>query len=85
MAAMPTPSQPTRAVVVHVELTPHAKEQIERLSQQRGMTQYAMLSRLAEWFANEDATVQGAVLGQYPRAVLADIAKMLVRRPSPHR
>jgi hypothetical protein len=82
---MPTHSQPTRTLVVHVELTPRAKEQIEQLSQQRGMTQYAMLSRLAEWFANEDATVQGAVLGQYPGDVAADIAKMLLRRPPPHR
>jgi hypothetical protein len=80
---MPTTSEHTGTVFVRIELTPQAKERVEQLSDEPGMTQFAILSRLAAWFSKQHPTVQAVVLGQYPRELSAEIAKMLLRRSSP--
>jgi hypothetical protein len=77
---MPPPHESNGTVFIRIELTPQAKALVEELSDRRGMTQFAILSRLIEWFSKQDATVRAAVLGHYPREVAADVAKMLLRR-----
>ena len=47
--------QPMAArIIVRIELTPKAKDRLNGLSERAGMTQLAMLSRLVEWFANQE-------------------------------
>jgi hypothetical protein len=45
-----------------------------------GMTQYAVASRLVEWFATQPQTVQMACLELYPTEIRGDIAKILLKR-----
>jgi hypothetical protein len=44
------------------------------------MTQVAMLSRLVEWFANQEPVIQSGIMGHYPPEVEVDIAKLLLKR-----
>jgi hypothetical protein len=57
------------------ELSHSAKEKLERIATERGMTQFAMLSRLAEWFAEQDPKTQHVALARYPRQVMRELAK----------
>jgi hypothetical protein len=67
-------------IIVRIELTPSAKGHLNELCDRAGMTQVAMLSRLVEWFAGESEMIQAAVLGQYPREIEADVAKIILKR-----
>jgi hypothetical protein len=66
-------------VIVRIELTPSAKTRLNGLSDKKGMTQVAMLSRLVEWFANQSDLIQAAVLGQYPVEIESDVAKLILK------
>lgn len=67
-------------IPVRIELTPQAKENIDQICEKTGMTQFAMLSRLVEWFANTDEWIKPAVLGLYPKEIAADIAKLILKK-----
>lgn len=62
-----------------IELTPAAKAKVEEISDHRGMTQFAILSRLVEWFAVQDDKLQAVVMGHYPKEIQADVAKLLLK------
>lgn len=68
-----------KRVLVRIELTPQAKDRVEQVSDRRGMTQFAMLSRLVEWFSHLDVKVQPLVMGHYPKEIEAEVAKMLLK------
>lgn len=67
-------------IIVRIELTPNAKARLNELSDKAGMTQVSMLSRLVEWFANQSDMIQASVLGQYPKEIEPDIAKLILKR-----
>ena len=67
-------------IIVRIELTPKAKDRLNDMSDRSGMTQVAMLSRLVEWFANQEPVIQSAVMGHFPPAAEVDIAKLLLKR-----
>jgi hypothetical protein len=67
-------------IILRIELTPSAKEAINNLTDQAGMTQVALLSRLVEWFSHQTDMIQAAVLGQYPSEIQADIAKLILKQ-----
>jgi hypothetical protein len=69
-------------IIVRVELTPSAKDAVNQMCDHAGMTQVAMLSRAIEWIAAQDEMVKSAILGQYPKAIEADIAKIILKRMS---
>ena len=69
-----------KRVVMRIELTPTAKESLQKFPDVAGMTQFTVTSRLVEWFALQSETIQSAVIGRYPAEIEADIAKMLLRR-----
>lgn len=50
--------------VVNVSLTSSTKEALDRLCEQHGMTQKALLGRLIEWFTSQEKTSRAIVLGQ---------------------
>jgi hypothetical protein len=50
------------------------------VSDRHGMTQVAMMSRLVEWFANQDELLRPAVLRHYPQDIEAEVAKLILKR-----
>jgi hypothetical protein len=69
-------------IIVRIELTPSAKEQLTGVAKRNGMTQVAVTSRLLEWFATQSELVQAAILGHYPHAIQAEIAELILKRIS---
>lgn len=69
-----------KRIIMRIELNRTAKEALQGFADQAGMTQFAITSRLVEWFALQPETIQSAVLGRYPAELEVDIAKMLLRK-----
>jgi hypothetical protein len=67
-------------IIVRLELTPAAKQGLEDVSHQRGMTQVAVTSRLLEWFANQSEFIQAAILGHYPQLIQGEISEIILKR-----
>jgi hypothetical protein len=65
--------------VMTLELVPQAKEQLESIADRRGMTQYALLSRMVEWFALQPEGVQMAVLARLVPTPSEEIAQWLLQ------
>ena len=65
---------------MRIELTPSAKDLLTDLCQRNGMTQVAVMSRITEWFANQDQLIQGAILGHYPVGIESDVAKLILKK-----
>lgn len=67
-------------IIVRIELTPAAKSAFGNIAEKTGRTQIATTSRLIEWFSNQPDSIQAAVLGQYPKEIEADVARILLDR-----
>lgn len=70
----------SRRFIMRIELTGPAKKKLATLSDDHGMTQVAMMSRLVEYFANQDELLQSAIIGRYPGEIQGDIARLLLKR-----
>jgi len=53
-------------IILRIELTPSAKEHLNRVSDTMGMTQVAMLSRVIEWFSQQPELIQRIIVGHLP-------------------
>ena len=71
-----------RRFVIRIELTQHAKDSLSELSEQNGMTQVAVMSRLVDWFSTQPDLIQAAVLGRYPKEIEHDVATLILKRMS---
>jgi hypothetical protein len=71
-----------KQIYIRIELTAAAKAALAKTSDQAGMTELALMSRLTEWFVNEDELIQALVVGRYPSQLQTDIAKLLLRKMS---
>jgi hypothetical protein len=69
-----------RRFIMRIELSAGAKQHVATLSDRHGMTQVAMMSRLVEWFADQDDLIQAAILGHYPEQIEVDVAKLILKR-----
>jgi hypothetical protein len=69
-------------IINRYELLPEAKQGLEAISDSKGMTQVAILSRLLEWFADQTDLVQGAVLGLYPKEIQPEVAELILKQMS---
>lgn len=69
-----------RRIILRIEITPDAKENLTGFCSKVGMTQVAAMSRLVEWFAEQSDVVQAAILGLYPADIRADVAKLILKR-----
>ncbi|HVT90663.1 MAG TPA: hypothetical protein VHD56_17540 [Tepidisphaeraceae bacterium] len=69
-----------RRFIMRIELTGPAKQKLSTLSDKHGMTQVAMMSRLVEWYAQQDELIQAAVMGHYPSDIEPDVAKLILKR-----
>lgn len=66
--------------VLRIELRPAAKAALSDISEQTGMTQVALLSRLVAWLTEQPELIQAAVLGRYPKEIEHDVAELILRR-----
>lgn len=69
-----------KRVILRAELTPQAKNGLEKICDQRGMTQVSVMSRLVLWFAHQDGPIQKAVLGESDLDAADVLKKSLLRR-----
>jgi hypothetical protein len=67
-------------VVYRIQLSTEAKQKLLELSDQLGITQIAITSRLVEWFANQPDHIQAAILGLYPNLIKKDIVTLILER-----
>ena len=67
-------------IILRIEITPEAKDNLQQTTQQSGMTQVALLSRLVEWFAEQPHTLRSAVLDLYPPEIREDVLKIILKR-----
>ena len=76
------PGGPAKRAVIRLQLDLAAKQALDVLTERRGMTQIAVLSRLVKWFANQDEIVQASVLNLLSEAHLGDLSQILLKRLS---
>ncbi|MCI0631486.1 MAG: hypothetical protein L0Y44_12620 [Phycisphaerales bacterium] len=67
---------------IRVNVTPETRAQIKKIAEQYGMNDYAVATRVYQWFADAPEEVQRAVLGMYGdrssdvlKIVLEDLSK----------
>jgi hypothetical protein len=66
-------------IIMRIELTPAAKEQLERSCETMGTTQVAMLSRVVEWYASQPEVIQRIIVGHVPAALESDVARLVLQ------
>jgi hypothetical protein len=66
--------------ILRIQLDRAAKEGLERLCEQRGMTQIAVMSRLVDWFIKQDEIIQLAALGVLSPQVTGPLARKILER-----
>jgi hypothetical protein len=71
-----------KRIIMRIELTPSAKESLQSFADRAGMTQFAITSRMVEWFATQPETIQSAVLRRYPSEIEVDVAKLILKKMS---
>lgn len=75
-----TKQNPPHRAVIRLQLIVAAKRKLDDECEQRGMTQIAALSRLVEWFVEQDEVVKATILGQLSAAVAAPAARQILER-----
>ncbi|HEV8608051.1 MAG TPA: hypothetical protein VGQ99_22135 [Tepidisphaeraceae bacterium] len=70
----------TQRIILRIELTPNAKEHLNRTSDTLGMTQVAMLSRVVEWFSQQPELIQRIIVGHLPPQIEQQVARVMLRR-----
>jgi hypothetical protein len=75
-------NQSSRRAVIRLQLDINAKRQIDEVTDKRGMTQIAVLSRLVKWFSRQDEVVQASILGLLSDDMLGDLTQILHKRLS---
>jgi hypothetical protein len=70
----------SKRAVIRLQLEITAKKGLDELSERRGMTQIAIMSRVVHWLVAQDEVVQASVLGLLSDEALGDIAQVLLKR-----
>jgi hypothetical protein len=65
-----------KRAMIRVQLDSVAKKRLESLCQSRGMTQITVMSRLVNWFTDQDVAAQNAVLGGLSAAAARELARL---------
>ena len=69
-----------KRVVFRIQLTLEAKKRLLDISDQLGITQIAITSRIVEWFASQPDLIQAAIVGLYPDLIKQDVATLILNR-----
>ena len=72
---------PKRAIV-RLQLDLSAKNKLDDLCGHRGMTQITIMSRLVDWFTEQDDVTQTAILSRLAPESLAPMARKLLEKMS---
>jgi len=67
-------------IIVRTELSPSAKQHIERLCDEFGMTQLSLTSRVIEWFAKQDQITQRNIAGHIPPELQKQITRFYSKK-----
>jgi len=62
-------------IVLKINVTPAAKQAVEKWKGLHGMSEFAVASRVYEWFGEQDDEVQRAILGLFGPRLKPDVAK----------
>ena len=65
---------------VRMRLDLQSKARLEKLCEERGMTQTALMSRVMKWFLAQHDTVQAPVLGLLSEEVMGSLAPKLLQQ-----
>lgn len=66
-------------------MTPKAKGKLEALAEELGMKEITMMSRLIEWFADQDDVVQRGAMGHLPPSMKEEIVRLALKRLAPRK
>jgi hypothetical protein len=69
----------SKRVIMRIELTPAAKDKLQTMTEARGMTQVAVMSRMTEWFAGQPETIQALIMGHYPTQIRGDVVGLILQ------
>ena len=67
-----------KRAIIRLQLDREAKDALDELCHQRGMTQIAALSRLVRWFTRQDEVIQTSILGSLSDDSLQALAQRLL-------
>ena len=71
-----------RTVIAQLQVDEPAKQMLDDMCKQKGMTRIAFMSRLVEWFATQDEIIQAWVLGLMGEQRLAELSRNQTDRPA---
>jgi hypothetical protein len=66
-------------IIVRIEVTKSARDEIDRLTQKLGMTHLSIHSRMVEWLSAQPDQIRAAVLQHFPAKVKGDIARLILK------
>ncbi len=67
-------------IILRLEVTPAAKQQLDKVCDLMGMTQVTVTSRLLEWFAHQDQAIQRMIVSHVPAELQRDLARLMLRK-----
>jgi hypothetical protein len=70
----------SKRVIMRIEIAPSSKEQLDQFCDGMGMTKLAAVSRLIDWFCEQEDTVQAMVQRLYPSSIEDDVAAIILER-----
>lgn len=70
---------PKRAII-RLQLEGGAKKKLDDLCSKRGMTQITIMSRLVDWFNEQDELSQTAILSRLAPEALAPLARKMLEK-----
>jgi hypothetical protein len=73
-------SMAAKRAVIRIQLDLRAKQLLDEICENRGMTQIAVLSRLVVWLTRQNNLIQTAVLGGLSEEDQAQLAQLLLKR-----
>jgi len=69
-----------KQTIVRIQLNSSGKDRLEFICEKRGMTQIALMSRLVNWFSQQDDYIQSAVLQTLSDSSMAALTKSLMKK-----
>jgi len=61
-------------------MTPGAKEKLDKVCEELGMTHVALTSRILEWFTQQDQLTQRTIAGHIPPELQEELARLYSRK-----
>jgi len=66
--------------IMRIQLDSSGKDRLDFICKKRGMTQIALMSRLVNWFSQQDDYIQTAVLQTLSDSSMAALTKSLMKK-----